>query len=195
MRKNKPTLLIFVTLLLCQNCSSSHDIVDHFFPSYYSNEQCDVIDTITAPIDSVYLIEVAFGRLYQDFTPMNPDSCYRKLYYYACGHSLFEAMENRADSSYVLKGTSIVDVFGHFAIKNVNTNRYVDLLAIKVGDTISNEDQTELQELLYPLLLDYSYNYKKQAESFTTVVSSKYYHEDYIISPKRTIIVLPDTLR
>jgi hypothetical protein len=126
---------------------------------------------------------------------MNPDSCSRKLYYYACGHSLFEAMENRADSSYVLKGTSIVDVFGNFAIKNANTNRYVDLFAIKVGDTISNKDQTDLRKLLYPLLLEYTYNYKKQAESIITVVSSKYFHDDYIISSKRTIIVIPDTLQ
>lgn len=191
MKKSKSTLFMFVTVLLCQNCSSSHDVVDHFFPSYYSNEQCDLIDTITAPTDSVYLIEVAFGRLYQDFTPINPDSCSRKLYHLACGHSLFEAIENRADSSYVLKGTSIVDVFANFAIKNANTDRYVDLLAIKVGDTISNCDQTDLQKLLYPLLLDYSYNYKKQAESITTVVSSKHFHDDYIISPKRTIVVVP----
>lgn len=195
MRRDKPTLFIFITLLLCQNCSLSHDIVDRFFPNYYSNEQCDVIDTITAPIDSVYLIEVAFGRLYQDFTPMNPDCCYRNLYNHACGHSLFEAMENRADSSFVLKGSSIVDVFGNFAIKNAKTNRYVDLLAIKAGDKILNENQTDLQKLLYPLLLEYTYNYKKQAESIITVVSSRNFHNDYIISPKRTIIVIPDTLQ
>lgn len=182
---------MFVTLLLCQNCSPSHDIVDHFPPNYYSNEPCYVIDTITAPTDSVFLIEVVFGRLYQDFTPIDPDSCSMKLYHHACGHSLFEAMENRADSSYVLKGTTVIDVFANFAIKNANTNRYVDLLAIKVEDAISNEDQTDLRKQLYPLLWEYAYTYKKQVESIITVVSSKHYHEDYIISPERTIIVIP----
>ena len=195
--KTNLTLFLFLSMLICQGCHSSHEIVDHFLPSYYSNEKCYAIDTIYAQVDSIYQIDANFVRLYGDFSSINVDSCSGKIYYDACHHSLSEARKNGRDSSYVLKATNLVEVIGVFPIKNVATGEYVDLFMIRVGEDLSNENQRDFANNLYPLLFRYCSYYKKQAETFTTVVSSHLFkdnYNDYIKSLKRTIMVFPDTL-
>ena len=196
--KTNLMLFLLLSLLICQGCRSSYGIVvDHFLPSYYSDEKCYAIDTIYAQVDSVYQIDANFYRVYRHFSSINVDSCSEKIHLHACYHSLSEARESGGDSSYVLKATNLVEVMGRFLIKNVATGKYVDLFMIRTGEDLSNESQSDFSKKLYPLLFRYCSDYKKQAETFTTVVSSQLFkgnYNDYIESPKHTIMVFPDTL-
>lgn len=191
MKKIFLCLLFFAVLFVSHSCISNAVVVDIFPLSYYSNEKCEVVDTIETSTDSIYLIEIVFRRFYSNAEQCDPNGYAKDVFYNACGKSLIEEWENGTDSSYILKADSIIDIIGTFAIKNTSTNKYVDLLTIRLDDNSSCQTQSNLLEALYPMLLEYSIKYKKEAESFIILMSSNYPHVGWIESPIRAIMVIP----
>lgn len=191
MKKNILCMFFFATLFVCHSCVSNSVVIDFFPPSVYSSERCDVVDTIEASIDSIYLIEIVFRRLYGNIEQCDPRRYANDVFYEACGKSLSEEWRNGTDSSYTLKVDSIIDIVGTFAIKNTSINKYVELLTISSDTNTSIQTQSCLLKVLYPELMKYFTNYKKEAESFTILMSSNYYHAGWIVSPNRTLIVMP----
>jgi len=183
--------IFFLTIV--QSCTSESDIiVDYFPPSYYSNEKCDIVDTIVAPIDTPYLVDVWFRRIYNKVIPFNTDDCSNSIAKNCCGRFLSEYLQEGRDSIYRYKLDSLQIVVAAFMVKNLSTDKYVDIFYIDSDDPSPVEYSSDLQRILKPILMDYVSDYKNQADQYTVVVSNRFSCEEYIFSPERKILIIPD---
>ena len=184
-------LIICVSIITFSSCVTQTEVVDHFPYSYYSNEECGIVDTIESHVDSVYTIEVSFFRLYRRFSYYGHDSCSNKLFYMGCGQSLSESLELGIDSSFVIKTESVDDLFGIYVIRNAISNICVDVIIIRPNKKIKFKKATLLQKEIYPHLLEYTLAYERYSKNITTVISNNISYKSFVISPTRTIKIIP----
>lgn len=186
----KSVIYAICIVLVCQGCSNSREIVDYFSPGYYSNEKFDIVDTLYAPVDSIYVVKASFLKSYEKFTPINWDNIADTLFRESDGQSLSYALSVGEDSTYVLKGEGVKQLYGRFLVKNLYSDKYFDFIVLSTNEI---NDSLFVQNKFYPIFLRYTIEYQKQLELFTTVVSSCCNSDKELYpSPGRKLVIIPD---
>lgn len=180
--------------------SNSHEVIhDWFYPEYYSNRPCVIMDTVILPVDNAYYVKTSFLQIIDSAYEVDVSTFLE--FTRPCGDSARTLREDMAENAksdqntvFVADTTFLLE--GSFIVYSLSDQKWLDQL-YSDGESISFAEQnhgcSSIEELFpfVPFLTDRCYFF---AHQYSIVYDNCNFNMDNLSFPMTYVrfVILPE---